>query len=600
MTVGDLLRENHPFFVPRYQRSYAWESQVSAFTDDIKDLLAGDPHETSHFFGGLVCIEHTDHTQPRPHKYEIVDGQQRLATIVLALGRIYRAGREVEAAAEEAGDEAAKNSARTLAEDTRESFLVWKKANVSAGTIEYPWRLSLSLADDGFFRGLLEGMASEPKRESHELLAAAEAYIDSALIAPALGRESLQQQVAELDRLRRAITSQSHVILIVCSDRERAYQLFSVLNDRGRSLEDADLLRSYTLEVLQEFPEHQERAAEIWDKILSSPSKEVSDFFLTYFPSTTGRRTSVPMFKDLRAEYFPSDSATSPGEADVVVDRITRFHDEQLLWEKLRKGGWPYADHPAVKAWHKDRLKRLVIALEHTLAMPLLLAAARCVDAKRFADLVYMLEIFAFRYKNVCNGHATAPGKLYYAVARATREKTEEGNAVNWSHLRSKLQELINKSASDEQFKASLQSRLRYDFGGAQRRNIRELLTILEEHGAWLNKGGHGNPKPDMMMVFDLNEVTIEHIYPQKPSSADFASDLHEVRHRIGNLTFFSPKDNSDAGNKSFVIKRDNYYCHSRVRMTNDLASLEQWTMAEYEKRMSNILKDACRVFRLP
>lgn len=606
VAMGTLLEENHPFFVPRYQRSYAWENQVSAFTDDIKDLVAGVPDETSHFFGGLVCIEHTDHTQPRPHRYEIVDGQQRLATIVIALAQIMRAAKKIEATAADSGDTAAEHSARTLAEDTQDRFLTWRSANVTAGRTDVLPRLTLSQADDGYFQDILGGKAGAPTRESHELLAAAESHIASSLIAPALSASKTHQEsIVELERIRTAIISQSHVILIVSHDRDRAYQLFSVLNDRGRSLEDADLLRSYTLEIVQKFPVPQEKIALIWDDILSSSAKEVSEFFRAYYPSTTGVRTSPPMFKKLREEYFPDGECTTDAEADIVAGKIEEFRDERDVFANLSAGEWPYpvppegASAPAVGAWSKDRLRRLIVTLKHELAMPLLLAAARSVDEKTFAQLVYMLEIFAFRYKNVCGGHATAAGNAYYTEAHAVRQKKAAGTPIGWLDLRTRLKALIGKSASDQQFRTSLESRLRYDYGGAQRGNIRELLTTLEEHSAWLATGAAGVPKPDMTMVFDLDQATIEHIYPQNPLAGESDAQLEPVRHHLGNLTFFGPDDNSKAGNRSFRNKKDIYYKPSRIQMTSRLAQLADWDLGAHEARTAQILDDACKVFAL-
>ncbi|MFE7333328.1 hypothetical protein [Streptomyces griseus] len=229
--------------------------------------------------------------------------------------------------------------------------------------------------------------------------------------------------------------------LVVSSDRDRAYQLFSVLNDRGRSLGDADLLRSYTLEMVHKFPKHQGKVAELWDKILPAPSKEVSDFFLAYYPSKTGTRTGLPIFKKLRDEYFPNPEASNESEAESLINKVNEFREEMELFLKIRKGEWPYKSQPtpgvtpAITAWHKDHLRRLVISLKHELAMPLLLSAARTADEKKFAELAYMLEIFSFRYKNVCGGHATTPAKRYYIEAKNVRDskaKTKQSAGVGF------------------------------------------------------------------------------------------------------------------------------------------------------------------------
>ncbi|MGW2539469.1 DUF262 domain-containing protein [Kitasatospora sp. NPDC001574] len=602
--VGALLEEHHPFWVPKYQRAYAWDTQTDAFIDDVKDLMGEGAKQKSHFFGGFVCIEHTKHTESRPHEYEIVDGQQRLATFVLTLSEIAHAADRIAIEAEAQNDDRAARSARTLAQDTLNRFVYWNYANVALGENEKRARVTLSKADNEAFQELLAGNNPVPKRESHELLIAARETLRSKLLGPALDSCSTRQEkVAGMERLRMALTGQSHVIQIVCLDHDRAYQLFSVLNDRGRSLADADLLRSYTLEILEGDPSVQGKAALVWDEILSTASDKVSSFFEAYYPSTMGVRANTPLFNKLRGAYFPDSPSTLPYAATLA--RIEEFQREKEIYLLLAAGAWPYAGvdtpgfQPAASDWQKDRLERLIITLRHQLCLPLLLAAASCAPEARFAELVYLLEIFAFRYKNICGGHATPPSKVYYGEAKRIRGEHAKGNAIEWTALRSQLRDLIAKSAADEHFKSSLENVLRYDRGTAQKANLREFLTTLEDHGAWLASGKTGLPKPDMMSVFDLDQVTIEHIYPQNPQAGSADSDLDPLVHQLGNLTFFGPGENSDAGNKSFLVKRDNYYKNSKIRLTSELGDLFEWTAEEYSKRLDRIKSDACRVFRI-
>jgi hypothetical protein len=600
--MGMLLEESHPFFVPMYQRAYAWETEVSAFAEDILRLVEAKPNEVSHFFGGLVCIEHTDQTLSRPHSHEIVDGQQRLATIILALARIVQAAEEIGSAAANAGDTAAQQSALTLAEDTRDRFIYWKQAIVAEGRKETLARLNLSTADDPYFQALLKGQVDQPDRESHRLLKEAYNGIHSALIIPTLAdATTLLESVSNLERLRTAIVAQSHVILVVSDDRDRAYQLFSVLNDRGRALEDADLLRSHTLAMLQDFESLQKTAASTWDEILSAPANVVRDFLRAYYPSTTAKRVGTPMFKALQEEYFPADVCASESAAADVVKKIAELCEELSVFQMINRGDWPYpppqggAAAKTVPAWNRDRLRRLIITLRHDLAIPLLLAAARSVDEARFAELVYMLEIFAFRYKNVCGGHATPPSIAYYKEAVDVRSG---GGQHNWTKLRTALRDLIAKSASDAQFRASLESGLTYKRIGGNG-NLREFLTVLEEHCSWLANGAHGAPNPDKMMLFDLQNVTLEHIYPQRPKPGESDLDLAPFTQNIGNITFFGPDENAKAGNLRFSDKKNTYYANSRVVMTNGLAKLGDWDLPAYRARVQKLLDDACKVFKI-
>jgi hypothetical protein len=54
--------------------------------------------------------------------------------------------------------------------------------------------------------------------------------------------------------------------------------------------------------------------------------------------------------------------------------------------------------------------------------MPLLLATRARGNEVVFAYLTHLLEIFAFRYKNVCGAHATPASTAYYAQCLRIRK----------------------------------------------------------------------------------------------------------------------------------------------------------------------------------
>lgn len=424
------------------------------------------------------------------------------------------------------------------------------------------------------------------------------------LIAPFVADAALpvSDRAQRLDQLRQKLLNQCHVIQIVSRDQDKAYQIFSILNDRGRELADAELLRSYTLEILQKYPKQQEEAAQLWDEILAATTNEVRDFFLAYYPSVEGTRITVPLFDKFRKIFFPA-APKKVAEAKLVVQQVRTFADELEMYKQLADGVWPYeatdsSTTPGTTAWARDRLDRLVNVLKHKLCLPLLLAAVQSGTEKDLAELVYMLEVFAFRYRNVCGGHVTGPSKVYYEHAKTAREAFAAGKPVNWKELRKALQKFIDESANDKQFKADLEDRLQYQHS-TQRGHIRELLTTIEEHRTWLSRGGKGKPKPSMEFVGDLRQSSLEHIYPQNAAKAHRDIQLEPVKQHLGNLTFFGPSENNDAANKPFAAKREHYYKHSRVQMTSDLSDLPDWTEKEFQERQTRLLAEACEVFRL-
>jgi hypothetical protein len=603
MSINDVLEQRFPIEVPRYQRAYAWdEDEYTDFINDITALLASPSGTASHFFGGLVCISVTDHTRSRAYSYQVVDGQQRMATFMLALSCVVAAAREVGRRAAQQSKTDVANSAEVLASDVADRLMFWKDADVPAGRSNVRPRMTLSLADDEVFQALVQGSAvPTPTRESHELLIAAQDALRKMTDNFVGTTGPLAKRVEKLVRLRDALVRDSHVIHIVSKDRTQAYRLFSVLNNRGESLSDADLLRSRSLELLDDFDTEREAVAALWDEMLATPAKEVEAFFRAYYPSVVGSRAGRDLFDDTSAKFLPASAPTSGNGAQSVVKVIATFRDELGVYRQLSAGEWPF-DRSAnpqgrVSLWQVDRLKRLVITLKHELALPVLLAGARTLSEMQFADLVYMLEIFAFRYKNICNGHASKPSSLYYKEAAKMRAS---GRNYHMGEFRDGLKALIDGQANDTLFRQLLVENLRYS-NASQRGNIREFLTTLEDHWRWwkgtAQQHANANPKPDMAKVIDVDNVAIEHIYPQNAKPADRGTSMEPLKHQLGNLTFFSPTDNVSAGNKPFADKRNVDYPNSSIRMTADLAGKTAWTDADIKAREADLLDAAVRVF---
>jgi len=78
--IGQLLKINK-LQVPKYQRYYAWEEKhVTDLLDDISSAMRNGEEE--YFIGSIVVKKNID------NRSEVVDGQQRLATITILINSI--------------------------------------------------------------------------------------------------------------------------------------------------------------------------------------------------------------------------------------------------------------------------------------------------------------------------------------------------------------------------------------------------------------------------------------------------------------------------------------------------------------------------------
>ncbi len=70
------------FVVPDYQREYVWEKEknVQRFLQDINDEFNPNVDEQKNYFIGSTII-----VRRKDGQYDVIDGQQRLTTIIISL-----------------------------------------------------------------------------------------------------------------------------------------------------------------------------------------------------------------------------------------------------------------------------------------------------------------------------------------------------------------------------------------------------------------------------------------------------------------------------------------------------------------------------------
>src|SRR5580704_281547 len=125
LSFGDLFAQRPPFQVPKYQRAYAWEEEeLRDFVRDVNQTFlarqAAQPKK--HFFGGIVCLQYAaQNTQGR--RYEVIDGQQRLATFGLFFARLRYWNTVLAAECRVAGENDAANLAEARAERIKTIWL---------------------------------------------------------------------------------------------------------------------------------------------------------------------------------------------------------------------------------------------------------------------------------------------------------------------------------------------------------------------------------------------------------------------------------------------------------------------------------------------
>ncbi|MDR1941590.1 MAG: DUF262 domain-containing protein [Endomicrobium sp.] len=80
-----IYKSSEYFRIPDFQRPYTWVNwQTETVINDLETVVQKMKNEktVNHYFGALVYVNEDDH-------YTIIDGQQRLTTVLLMLTALY-------------------------------------------------------------------------------------------------------------------------------------------------------------------------------------------------------------------------------------------------------------------------------------------------------------------------------------------------------------------------------------------------------------------------------------------------------------------------------------------------------------------------------
>ncbi len=218
-SVGDLFKRGI-FTIPDYQRSYSWDKEQ--WRDLWEDLGEGllNP-DSPHFIGTIVlrdtCEDRTD-TSDRPlGVFHVVDGQQRLTTLVLLGLAAFGELRE-----ERAGPG------------------VWQDFIEADGLL----KLEPGGTNKGFFGAIVEAvragddLPAEPERATNRRLRGGVRYFRDCLRAGAGDRQDYVRAVLKYVR------QQLQVLVFVTDSPSLAIKTFQSVNDRGLRLSVLDRTKS--------------------------------------------------------------------------------------------------------------------------------------------------------------------------------------------------------------------------------------------------------------------------------------------------------------------------------------------------------------------
>jgi len=227
----DLLRKAPQFVIPIYQRTYSWtDKECRQLWDDIV-RTGGDDAIAVHFIGSIVYIEQGLVPTTLLSPLLVIDGQQRLTTVMLLIAALAKALHDTEPVDG--------FSQRKL----RNYYLLNPEE-----TGERHYKLLLSQTDRASLTAIV-GSTEQPKEQSLRVTENFQFF--EGLIAGCKG---------DFAAVCKGLAKLVVVDLALNRGQDNPQLIFESMNSTGRELTQADLIRNYILMGLE--PELQTRLYE--------------------------------------------------------------------------------------------------------------------------------------------------------------------------------------------------------------------------------------------------------------------------------------------------------------------------------------------------
>ena len=548
------LKQSPQFVIPIYQRTYSWtERECHQLWDDILRTGSNDAI-AAHFTGSIVYIEKGLYQVSSHSPLLVIDGQQRLTTVMLILEALARRVGE--------GEPVDGFSAKKL----RSYYLL---NPLEEG--EHGFKLLLTQTDK---QSLLALMQQKPQPAEPSLRITRNF---------AFFEKRVQSVGADLTPLCKGLAKLMIVDISLSRDQDNPQLIFESMNSTGRALSQADLIRNFILMGLD--PPQQIRLYEDhWRPMEVAFGQGAYDTnfdgFMRHY-LTLKTNGEIP---NIRAVYeaFKSHARSPEVEAAGIDALVADIHT--------------YAGYYCAMALDKETNKDLSLAfrdlrdLKVDVAFPFLLElyddhAQGRLPTEVFIRAVRLVEAYVFR-RAVCTIPTNSLNKTFATFGRALqKDRYIESIQAHFLTLLS-----YRRFPRDEEFKHELSVRDLYNFS---RRSY--WLRRLENHG-----------RKERVAV---DEYTIEHILPQNENlSAMWGEALgpkwRRVQetwlHTLGNLTLTGY--NTEYSDRPFGEKRDMQggFKESPLRLNEGLGALNTWNEATIKMRAKRLAEQAVQVWVPP
>lgn len=550
-TLSSLL-QGRLFFIPDYQRAYSWQSKQRAdLFHDINLINQHNDPERHHFMATVVCLRRGRRgiAADEYGVFELVDGQQRITTLIILLKAVAKKLHETGNAAE-----AHKLQALLVKED---GTLLFESNHDERGFLAGYLKTGQIAAEDTVY--------TAAERNLQAACQDCEAYVDT------------WEDVLELLRI---LKNRLDFILFVLEDEATVYTTFEVLNSRGLDVDWLDKTKSMLMGVAAESYRGDTR-----EHYLDELHQRFQAMYRTIGLEPLPGQEILRFAACLHAPETPSRMGGSEGALEFLQTTVER-QPERVLDVAQHLLDVTQALRTLRDDWRIRGLTR--VAQVRLLAVAILLRQQR--QQQHTSHQTHQNQ----------DALLAAWEKVTFRIFGLARRdaRTKVGEYTRLAH------QLVNTPLSSDAAERAITA-LGSDYSGSKAVNamhhsdalhgwedeLRYFFYHYDKHLA----AHHGQPFDDEQWAAIFHKPVgqiVEYIYPENPQDgwSTMADSRRESVHYLGNLLIVSPRVNILTASKPFAAKRELYQQFAKVLAAQEIAAQDTWTYTQIVAREKHLL----------
>ncbi|WP_288877514.1 DUF262 domain-containing protein [uncultured Dialister sp.] len=418
-TIKTMFRSYPMMSIPNFQREYSWDKYY--YNTFFIDILEGIKQEdkklinTDYFIGTMVFSG----SEKKDESIEVIDGQQRLTVITILLSVLTSKFKNIKE------------------EDLAEATFEYIKTKDDYGR---PIPKLKSITSYPYFEAYvqsIEKMDVEPATEEEINIKQTYNYFESELEEMKLkGKYDFNENTPYKDLLIaiRDQILQMNVISILTEEKDSAYEIFEILNAKGKNLASIDLIKNTIYSKFHADDNAKDKIIENkWEGIKTTlrsrnPNIGFATFYRHYWISKYQKTTNSKLYDSFKKhiksnkksyEKFVKDLSTM---AETYMKIVSPNIDD---YNNRKEYNWLIQSLKAIeKTFGVTQARIALLALFK-------LKSNNEISSKAFKDAVNYIENFIFAYTGVLKNQANIYESRFSKLAIKLRESKDKSDTNN-------------------------------------------------------------------------------------------------------------------------------------------------------------------------